>query len=62
MNQQEAKCVLVMDENLPTGILANAAAILGITLGRKIPECVGEDVLMHRDVSTRALFPSPCLF
>ncbi len=51
-----------MDENLPTGILANAAAILGITLGRKIPECVGEDVLMHRDVSTRALFPSPCLF
>ena len=44
MNQQEAKCVLVMDENLPTGILANAAAILGITLGRKIPECVGEDV------------------
>lgn len=33
-----------MDENLPTGILANAAAILGITLGREIPECVGEDV------------------
>lgn len=48
MNQQETKCVLVMDENLPAGILANTAAILGITLGREIPECVGEDV---RDAS-----------
>lgn len=41
---QETKCVLVLDENLPAGILANAAAILGITLGREIPECVGGDV------------------
>ncbi len=44
MNSQETKCVLVVDENLPVGILANAAAILGITLGKHAPECVGEDI------------------
>lgn len=26
------KCVMVLDENLPLGILANTAAIMGITL------------------------------
>lgn len=38
------KCVIVVDENLPLGIIANTAAVLGITLGRSRPEIVGEDV------------------
>jgi len=41
--EQDTKCVIVIDENLPIGILANTAAILGITLGKHIPQLVGED-------------------
>lgn len=44
MNLQNEKCVMVIDENLPTGIIANTAAIMGITLGKKRPEVVGADV------------------
>ena len=34
----------VIDENLPLGIIANTAAIMGITLGKQMPEVVGADV------------------
>ena len=37
MDLQNEKCVMVIDENLPTGIIANTAAILGITRGKKRP-------------------------
>jgi len=32
--QQDKKCIIVMDENIPLGRFANTAAILDITLGR----------------------------
>ena len=35
---------MVIDEKLPTGIIANTAGIMGITLGKKLPETVGPDV------------------
>ncbi len=38
------KCVMIIDEQLPLGIIANTAAIMGITLGKSIPEVVGKDV------------------
>ena len=41
---QNEKCVMVIDETLPAGMIANTAAILGITLGKKLPEMVGADV------------------
>lgn len=44
MDWQNVKCVMIMDENLPLGIAANTAAIMGITLGKKMPEVVGADV------------------
>lgn len=44
MNLQNEKCVMVIDENLPQGLIANAAAILGITLGKQMPQVVGENV------------------
>lgn len=44
MEKQNTKCVMVIDEALPTGLIANTAAILGITLGSKMPEVVGTDV------------------
>ena len=45
MNWQNEKCVMVIDERLPLGLIANTAAILGITLGKKMPEVVGADVM-----------------
>ncbi len=38
------KCVIVLDAALPAGQAANTAAILGISLGRLLPEIVGPDV------------------
>ncbi len=42
--EKNSKCVIVVDENLPLGIIANTTAVLGITLGQRRPEIVGEDV------------------
>lgn len=39
------KCVMVIDESLPLGAIANTAAILGITLGGKLPQFVGENTV-----------------
>lgn len=44
MDLQNEKCVMVIDEELPLGIIANTAAIMGITLGKAMPEVVGVDV------------------
>lgn len=44
MDLQNEKCVMVIDEQLPLGIIANTAAITGITLGKAMPEVVGADV------------------
>lgn len=44
MDLQNEKCVMIIDEHLPLGIIANTAAIMGITLGKKMPEVVGADV------------------
>lgn len=42
---KDEKCVMVIDEKLPLGLIANTAAIMGITLGEKFPEVVGKDVM-----------------
>ncbi len=44
MNLNNEKCVIVIDEDMPMGIIANTAAILGITLGMKNPSVVGCDI------------------
>jgi len=45
MSDSVKKCVMVIDSNLPVGIIANTSAILGVTLGKQVPEQVGPDVL-----------------
>ena len=45
MDMQNQKCVMVMDEDLPLGVIANTAGIMGITLGKHMPETVGPDVV-----------------
>ena len=44
MERQNEKCVIIIDESLPLGVIANTAAILGITLGKSRPEVVGTHV------------------
>lgn len=61
--EQNEKCVMVVDEQLPMGIITNTAAIMGITLGREMPDVVGCTV---RDGSGREHlgvieFPVPIL-
>lgn len=45
MNGQDEKFVMVIDADLPTGIIANTAAILGVTMGKMRPEVVGREVV-----------------
>ncbi len=45
MQAQNDKCVMLLDQDLSLGFLANTAGIMGITLGKHIPETVGPDVL-----------------
>lgn len=63
MNVENEKCIVVVDENLPLGIIANTAVILGITMGMKMPDVVGNDVIdldgkMHVGIIQ---FPVPIL-
>ena len=44
MDWKNEKCVMILDESLPLGLIANTAAIMGITLGKQLPEVVGTDV------------------
>ena len=63
MDIQNEKCVMVIDEALPRGILANTAAIMGITLGKKMPEVVGADVVDRNGNAHLGIieFPVPIL-
>ena len=57
MNQPEQKCVMVIDQALPLGLIANTAAMLGISIGKLHPEMIGADVAdatgyVHAGIST----------
>ena len=45
MEYLNEKCVMVINSELPLGLIANTAGILGITLGKLAPQIVGEDVV-----------------
>lgn len=59
----EQKCVMIIDESLPRGLIANAAAIMGITLGKRMPEVVGADVTDRSGYAHLGIieFPVPIL-
>lgn len=44
MNEENEKCVMIIDEQLPLGVICNTAAVLGITIGKMMPEIVGSEV------------------
>lgn len=59
----DKKAVMIIDGELPAGLIANTAAILGATLGKRAPEYIGHDVtdasgLTHTGIIT---IPVPIL-
>jgi hypothetical protein len=38
------KCVIIIDEDLPLGLIANTAAVLSLSLGHKIENLIGHDL------------------
>ena len=38
------KCVLVVEETLPAGVIANISAVLSMTIGKEVPQTIGGDV------------------
>lgn len=44
MDNQNVKCVMVIDETLPLGIITNTAAVMGVTIGKHLPQAVGPNV------------------
>lgn len=40
----EHKCVMVIDSELPTGLISNTAAVLALTLGKRVEGIIGPEV------------------
>ena len=45
MDINNLKAVIIVDEELPSGVITNTAAILGMSLGKKYPEIVGRKLI-----------------
>ena len=43
MEINNIKCVMIFDESLPVGVIANTAAIMGASLGKADHDVVGID-------------------
>ncbi|MGE4276751.1 MAG: DUF2000 domain-containing protein [Lawsonibacter sp.] len=57
MNDPNVKCVMIIDSELPIGVIANTSAIMGVSLGKHISKQVGADVVdatnnMHLGIIT----------
>lgn len=61
MNEQ--KCVMIIDEGLPLGLISNTAAVMGITIGKCHPDAVGRNVCdrTEREHLGVVEFPVPIL-
>ncbi|MDT2044986.1 DUF2000 domain-containing protein [Priestia flexa] len=59
MSHCEKKCVLVIDENLPLGLIANTAAILGVTLGAKVADMIGDNVVDGSGIEHLGIVKAP---
>ncbi|MCB0207947.1 MAG: DUF2000 domain-containing protein [Anaerolineae bacterium] len=49
------KCVIIIDQTLPLGLIANTAAVLAMSIGNKIKGIVGEDVLDRNETLHRGI-------
>jgi len=51
MDVNNLKAVIIIDVELPLGVITNTAAILGMSLGKKYPDIVGHN-LINKDKET----------
>ena len=51
------RCIIVVDEALPAGLAANAAAVLALTLGAREPGLVGADLIDADEEAHPGLIP-----
>lgn len=54
------KITVVINRELPVGLIANAAAVLGASLGKSFPDIVGEDIVdsdgrVHPGITTKTI-------
>lgn len=63
MSDKELKCVMVVDESMPLGIIANSTAVMGVTIGKLFPEVVGQSITDQSGYSHQGIieFPIPIL-
>jgi hypothetical protein len=54
---EPGRCVIVVDDGLPSGRAANAAAVIALTIGKLRPELVGADLLDKSGVAHPGLIP-----
>ncbi len=38
------KCVMIINQDLPVGLIANTAAVLALTIGHRVESLIGKDV------------------
>ena len=54
------KCVLIIDEKLPLGVIANTAAVLSASIGKLYPDMIGDNIMdyngrFHHGITTMAM-------
>ena len=49
IDPSKTKCVMIVDADLPTGLIANTTAVLSLTLGAKIEGIIGSDIYDSSD-------------
>jgi len=52
------RCVIIMDKNLHGGLLANAIAVIALTVGQRHPVLVGENLIDASDFAHPGLIPT----
>ena len=57
---KKEKCVLIVDDTMPLGAIANTVAVLSVSLGKLRPEIVGESLIdsdgyTHQGITTLAI-------
>ena len=60
MEINNIKCVMIFDESLPVGVIANTAAIIGASLGKADPDVVG--ITGYGWKRTFRSYPVPCSY
>lgn len=59
MTTNDEKCVVILNADLPLGVLANTATILGISLGKFIPHQVGPSVFDQSNLEHTGVIQIP---